>query len=212
MTDFMPQAAVAGASVVSFAADLPDSHREDIYLSTLYAQRATRAACEDGLSGDWFEYYCRTLKFIGWDMPRPQSLLAVPGGSMGNAATEQISARLGEVFSEQTNRALAALERNAEALGIFESTSLSGDMGHFQIIPCVQKDAYRVQMGIYHRQFSFRGQVSQFLFSDQRDIVQNSVEQISVITFNTLYYEQFRAKVKRSVLSQSLKYLNNLDI
>lgn len=83
MMGSVPQAAVVGGSVVAFAAGLPESHREDVYLSTIYAQRATRAACNDGLSGDWFDYYCKTLKFIGWDVPCPEGLAPVQGGSMG---------------------------------------------------------------------------------------------------------------------------------
>jgi hypothetical protein len=42
--------------------------------------------------------------------------------------------------------------------------------------------------------------------------VHSSTEQMSVITFNTLYYAQFREKVKRSVLSQSMKYLKGLEV
>ncbi|WP_030128255.1 hypothetical protein [Pseudomonas sp. QTF5] len=212
MTFIFPQAAVVGGSVVAFAAGLPESHREDIYLSTMFAQRATRAAYNDGLSGNWFDYYCNQLRFIGWDVPRPEGLSPIQGGSMGAAAAQHIAIRLGEGFSEPTNRALVALERNASALDLFESTSLSQDAGFFQMIPCVQKDAHRVEMGIYHRQFQFRRETSRFFFIDQDDLVQNSTEQLSVITFNTLYYAQFREKVKKSVLSQTFKYLSSLEI
>lgn len=212
MTESIPQAAVVGGSVVAFAAGLPESHREDVYLSTMYAQSATRAAYNDGLSGDWFDYYCNTLKFIGWNVPRPEGLPSIQGGSMGTAASQHIATRLGEVFFDPANRALAALEGNMQALDLFESTSLSQDAGFFQMIPCVQKDAYRVEMGIYHRQFRLRREMSRFLFLDQDDLVQNSTEQMSVITFNTLHYAQFRDKVKKSVLSQTLKYLSALEL
>ena len=212
MTSSVPQAAVVGGSVVAFAAGLPESHREDVYLSTIYAQRATRAAYNDGLSGDWFDYYCKTLKFIGWDVPRPEGLAPVQGGSMGEAASQHIATRLGETFSSPTNRALAALESNTQALELFESTSLSQDAGFFQMIPCVQKDAHRVEMGIYHRQFQLRREMSRFLFINQDDLMQSSTEQMSVITFNTLYYAQFRDKVKKSVLSQAFKDLSALEI
>lgn len=42
---FAPPAAVVGGSVVSFASGLPASHREDVYMSTAFAQtrRAQRS-------------------------------------------------------------------------------------------------------------------------------------------------------------------------
>lgn len=212
MTISVPQAAVVGGSIVAFTSGLPESHREDIYLSTLYAQRATRAAYLDGLSGDWFDYYCRTLKFIGWDVPPPEGLSPIQGGAMGEMASQRIETRLGEVFSDPANRALAALEKNEQALDLFESTSLSQGAGFFQMIPCVQKGAHRVEMGIYHRQFLVRREMSGYLFINEDDWVQNDTEQMSVITFNTLLYAQFRDKVKKAVVSQSLKYLEALEI
>ena len=79
---FAPPAAVVGGSVVSFASGLPPSHREDVYMSTAFAQNATRAAFEAGLSGEWFEYYCNQLRFLGWDVPRPQAFVPEQGGVM----------------------------------------------------------------------------------------------------------------------------------
>ncbi len=212
MTQPIPQAAVVGGSVVAFAGDLPESHREDIYLSTTYAQRATRAAVRDGLSGDWFEYYRNTLKFIGWDVPKPEVLLPDPGDLMGSRALQLISTQLGLAHVDPLRRALTALERNALALNVFESTSLSQDAGCFQMIPCVLKAPNRVEMGLYHRQFKVDRSVSRFLFVDYEELVHDSTEQIAVITFNTLHYAQFRDKVKKSVLSQSLKDLSALEI
>ena len=167
MIDSIPKAAaVVGGSVISFAGDLPDTHREDIYLSTMYAQRATRDAFNDafndGLSGDWFAYYRNVLRFIGWDVPVPEGLPLKQGYPMSEQASLGISARLGEQFSHPLRRALAALESDSLALDLFESTSLSQNAGCFQMIPCVQKGPNRVEMGIYHRQFQIRRSVSRF--------------------------------------------------
>lgn len=212
MTSLMPQAAVVGGSVVSFAAGLPETQREDVYLSTMFAQRATRAAYNDNLSGDWFSYYCNQLKFIGWDVPRPQGLLPIRDQSMGEGASQHIATRLGDAFHGPAHRALAALESNPRALGLFESTSVSQDTGSFQVIPCVRKGLHRVEMGLYHCQFRLRRTTSRFLFIERDDLVLSSVEQLSVITFNTLHYATFREKVKRSVMSQSHAYLSALEL
>ncbi|AEV60684.1 hypothetical protein [Pseudomonas ogarae] len=212
MTGPIPSAAVVGGSVVSFAAGLPASQREDVYLSTLYAQRATWGAYRAGLSGNWFDYYCNQLKFLGWDVPRPQLLSAIEGKPLGAGATQHIEARLGEAFQAPASGALAALERNPKALELFESTSLSRDRGIFQMIPCVPNGTHRVEMGVYHCQFQLRRQTSRFLFIERGDWVRSSVEQMTVINFNTLYYATFREKVKRSVMSQTSTYLSALEL
>lgn len=212
MTELIaPQAAVVGGSVVAFANGVQASQREDIYMSTAFAQNATRAALQDGLVGDWFTYYRDVLRFIGWDVPKPTAL--TPSGTrMAGQAVQGIETVIGEAYSEPVRRALLAMERNTSALKLFEDTSLRGNVGYFQVIPCLPSGPNKVQMGIYHRQFQVRQQVSGFLFGGNPAIIHNSVEQIAVITFNTLHYAQFREKVKKSVVSGSLKYLSSLDI
>jgi hypothetical protein len=54
--------------------------------------------------------------------------------------------------------------------------------------------------------------VTRYLFTKNESLEQKSTEQITTITFNTLYYGEYREKVKRSVISQSLDYLSALDI
>lgn len=213
MTDLIsPPAAVVGGSIVSFASGLPASHREDVYMCTAFAQMATRAAEADGLSGDWFAFYCNQLRFLGWDVPKPQTFNPAPSTSMGSKATERIRSALGEKFALPISRALADLEHNASALSLFESTSLSADVGHFQMIPCVMNGAHKVDMAIYNRKFSMLKKISRFLFVKNASLEEGGNEQLTMITFNTLYYAQFREKVKRSVLSQSVKYLSELEI
>ncbi|WP_434592777.1 hypothetical protein J3Q09_24440 [Pseudomonas sp. R4-83] len=213
MTDLVaPQAAVVGGSVVAFAGGLPASHRDDIYMSTAYAQRATRAAFEDGLSGDWFEYYSNVLRFIGWDVPKPQTLAPSNTSLMAGHATQRIASVWGESFSEPMRLALRAMERNALALELFESTSVRANVGYFQMIPCIMNGPNKVQMGVYHRQFEIERVAGGFLFSEDETLIHNSVEQVAAITFNTLYYAQFRDKVKQSVITGSLKYLSGLEI
>ncbi|MOA66182.1 hypothetical protein D3C78_1928490 [compost metagenome] len=50
------------------------------------------------------------------------------------------------------------------------------------------------------------------MFIERGDWVRNSVERMTVINFNTLYYATFREKVKRSVMSQTSTYLSALEL
>lgn len=210
MIDTTAQAAVVGGSLIAFAGDLPKSHREDIYLSTLYAQRATRAAVADGLVGDWFEYYRKVLKFIGWDVPSPAGLRGMPTGTMGDQVVQQITKRLGDSFASPIRRAMAALEQNLAALELFESSSLTQEVGVFQTIPCVANGLHKVELGLYHREFRLYRGAPRFLFAPEQ--VQESREQMALLTFNTLYYAEFREKVKKAVLAQSLRAIRAVEI
>jgi hypothetical protein len=210
MIDTTAQAAVVGGSLIAFADDLPKSHREDIYLSTLYAQKATRAAVADGLAGDWFEYYRNTLKFIGWDVPAPAGLPVMSADTMGGQVVQQIAKRLGDSFASPIRRAMVALEQNLVALELFESSSLTQEVGIFQTIPCVANGPNKIELGLYHREFRLYRGAPRFLFGPEQ--VQESREQMAVLTFNTLYYAQFREKVKKAVLAQSLRAIHALEI
>lgn len=209
---FAPPAAVVGGSVVSFASGLPASHREDVYMSTAFAQNATRAAFEAGLSGEWFEYYCNQLRFLGWDVPRPQAFVPEQGGVMAGQAINRISTRLGADFAWPMSRALKQMERNASASELFDSTVLRAQGSIFQLIPCVMNGPNRVDMGVYHRQFKLERKATGILFLDDQSLISNSLEQMALISFNTLHYGTFREKVKKSVLTQSLKYLSELEL
>ncbi|MGL6243972.1 hypothetical protein [Pseudomonas sp.] len=213
MTDLIaPPAAVVGGSIVSFASNLPASHREDIYMSTAFAQKATRDAVNDGLSGDWFDYYCGQLRFLGWDVPTPRTFSPVPAAPMGSKAIQRIRESIDDRFSDSISRALTKLERNSQALEVFESTTLKGNIAYFQMIPCVMNGANKVDMAVYHRKFTIARNISRFLFNKNESLEQKSTEQITTITFNTLHYATFREKVKKSVVSQSMNYLSALDI
>lgn len=145
-------------------------------------------------------------------MPKPQTLTPSRNNLMAGQATQRIAAVLGEQFCEPMRRALQVMERNTLALRLFESTSLRANVGYFQMIPCVMSGPNKVKMGIYHRQFQIVRETSGFLFSEDETLIHNSVEQMAAITFNTLHYAQFREKVKNSVITGSLKYIDGLEI
>lgn len=212
MTNFDSQAAVVGGSVVAFAAGLPASHREDIYMITAYAQQATRAAVNDGLSGSWFDYYRKQLQFLGWDVPKPQRLSPLADGALGSQGARQILLELGESYSTPMIRALEAMERNAQAIALFDDIAYTAEAGVFQMIPCVMDGPNKVVLGLYHREFRVSRRGSGFLFGKGAAQVHDSTEQIASVTLNLLHYAGFRERVKKSVLSHSLKYINSLHL
>ncbi|MHA6786751.1 hypothetical protein ACWA6H_03475 [Pseudomonas bijieensis] len=207
-----PAAAVVGGSIVSFDEGLSFQDREDIYLSNLYAQLATRSAYKDGLVGNWFDYYKNKLRYLGWDSARPVSAGRAGQGLMVDSVSRQISRSFDERFSRQASQALGTLRRNPDALEVFERTSLLRDTGCFQVIPCTSKSSGRIEIGLYHKQFRTRRTVSRFLFWPIEDVVESSQEEMAVITFSTLHYATFREKVAAAVMSETVRHLHALEL
>lgn len=207
-----PGAAVVGSSIVSFSEGLSPQDREDIYLSNLYAQLATRSAYEDGLVGNWFDYYKNKLRFLGWDTARSVTPEQVGRGQMADSVSRQISDSVGDRFSRPASLALAALKRNSTALETFEGTSLLHERGIFQMIPCALKSPGKVEIALYHMQFNTRPRVSEFLFWPIEDVVESSQEQMAIITFSTLHYATFREKVAAAVVAETTRHLHELEI
>lgn len=207
-----PRAAVVGGSIVSFNEGLSPQDREDIYLSNLYAQLATRSAYKDGLVGNWFDYYKNKLRYLGWDSARPVSPGQAGQGLMADSVARQLSRSLGENFSWPASQALGALKRNRNALDAFEGASLVRDTGFFQVIPCTPKSPGKIEIALYHKQFSIRRTVSKFLFWPMEEIVETSQEEMAIITFSTLHYAAFREKIAAAVVAETTRQLHALEI
>lgn len=200
-----------GGSLISFSEGMSAQDQEDIYLSNLYAQLATRSAYRDGLVGNWFDYYKNKLRFLGWDTARPVSLIEAGRGLMADSVSRQLSQSLAGSFSQQASRALGALKNNPDAIDVFEGASLQRDRGFFQVIPCMPKSSTNIEIALYHKQFSMRRTVSKFLFWPMEEIVATSLEQMAIITFNTLHYATFRKKVAAAVMAETTRNIHALE-
>ncbi|MBC3385956.1 hypothetical protein [Pseudomonas sp. SWRI179] len=206
------RAAVIGGSLVSCNEGMSAQDREDIYLSNLYAQLSTRSAYRDGLVGNWFDYYKNKLRYLGWDTARPVSLAEAGRGLMADSVSRQISESLGGDFSQQASQVLAALRNKPDAIEVFEGASLQRDRGFFQVIPCVSTTPGKVEIALYHKQFSTRRVVSKFLFWPMEDVVTTSIEQLAIVTFSTLHYATFRKKVVAAVMAETTRNIHAVEL
>ncbi|WLH01921.1 hypothetical protein PSH92_03345 [Pseudomonas beijingensis] len=203
-------AAVVGSSLLSFDQRLSPQDREDICLSNLYAQMATRSAYQDGLVGSWFSYYRNTLRYLGWDSARSLRPGQAGEGSMAESISRQLSQAFDERFARPATESIGALERNPKALEVFERASLQHDSAFFQITSCLPKSPGRIEVALYHKQFSLRKAVSTFLFWPIEQVVQTSLEEMAVVTFNTLHYATYREKVLAAVIAETTRNIHAL--
>lgn len=207
---FHTPAAVVGSGVVSFDQGLSAQDREDICLSNLYAQLATRSAYRDGLVGSWFNYYRNTLRYLGWDSARSLRPGQMGEGSVAESVSRQISQAFDERFARSATESIGALARNPDALEAFERASLQHQSAFFQVIPCLPKSPGRIEVGLYHKQFSIRKTVSTFLFWPIEEVVLDSLEEMAVVTFNTRHYATFREKVLAAVVAETTRNIHAL--
>ncbi|WP_434572639.1 hypothetical protein [Pseudomonas sp. Z3-6] len=204
-------AAVVAGSLVSFGEGLSRQDREDICLSNLYAQLATRSAYRDGLVGDWFSYYTNKLRYLGWDSARPLRSGQPGEGSMAESVSHQLSQSFEERFAQPAIESIGALKRHPDALEVFERASLQQESAFFQVIPCLPKSSGRIEIALYHKQFSIRRTVSTFLFWPIEEVVQTSLEEMAIVTFSTLHYSTFRERVRASVIAETTRNIHALE-
>ena len=182
------QASVVGASVVSFLPGVPAQQRESVQLATLFAQRAALSAYKDGQVEDWYSYYKNQLKYFGWDAT-PADATYRPDPSrqrVVDQALEKISQVAGRPYAEASRRSLEALEKNGNALSLFESRSRNLDYAYFQLIPCSQGTSGVVDMVLYHETLNISEQSRGFLFQSSKTV---SSARAELVRFNTRGFE-----------------------
>src|SRR5471030_2839479 len=131
----IPDAAVVGGSVVSFSAGMSSQDREDIYLSNLFAQMATRSAYRDGLVGNWFDYYRNKLRFLGWDSASPVRPVPVTAAFMADNVCQQISHSFGERFSSQPVKPLSPSDATPLRWMVLKGPACHGTVVSFRSFP-----------------------------------------------------------------------------
>lgn len=201
--------AVVGGSVLSMGTGISTQDRIDIYNVLAFVQNDTRDVVEKGLLvGDWFDYYQNKLRFYGFAARRLE--LHVPRGeadqSLAMSAVQTLEKHDPHAAS-LAQRSLDYLKQDQMAESLFSRSSAQGDHRHFQVIPCVAAGPGRVDVLVYHRSVQFAYEELSF-FLNTRSIQSTTLERrLEVFTFNTRFYDAFRAKIAASLargLKQSL--------
>ncbi|WP_327439555.1 hypothetical protein [Pseudomonas donghuensis] len=203
------QAAVVGASLMSFMPGLSPGQRSSVQLAILQAEQETRFVHEQGQVEDWYSYYKNKLKFYGWDAV-PPSEVHWPGqerSGIVDGALKAISAIAGDDYALSTERAMQGLKRNARALLQFEQRTRQ--QGVFQLLPCAPASNGSVDMVLYHELVDVSELSAGFLYRQRRQ----KLLRAELVRFNTrLFDQQFRSKVQRSLQSVALREILDLKV
>ncbi|MDF0733769.1 hypothetical protein P0Y43_24120 [Pseudomonas entomophila] len=203
------EAAVVGASVVSFIPGVTVEQRQAVKLAALWAESTTLKTLPGATAGEQYDYYRKQLKFLGWDAqppeeahwPDPQRPAIV------DQALRRIDAVAGERHSSGMALAFEALKGEGPALLHFESRCQ--ERGVFQLLSCAPVGNNYVDMVVYHEAADAKLLTAGFLFRERRSLKVSA----ELVRFNTrLFVQQHRDKVLRATEKISLKEIHTLRI
>ncbi|WP_136478341.1 hypothetical protein [Pseudomonas sp. DG56-2] len=204
-----PQAAVIGAGLVSFMADVSLAQRSSVKLALLQAEQETRFAFEHGLITDWYGFYKNKLKFYGWDA-LPASEVHWPDNERSeivDKALLAISAVAGSQYARGMQLAMHGLNLNTTARLQFEQRTR--EQGVFQLLPCAPARNGCVDMVVYHEALEQSQLCAGFLFRERT----HQRVKAELVRFNVrLFEQQFRAKVEKSLEAVALREIIELQI
>lgn len=64
-------ASVAGSGLLSFAPEISERERMSVIYALRFAQQAASGLYGERAGDDWFTYFYRQLRFLGWDAEPP---------------------------------------------------------------------------------------------------------------------------------------------
>ena len=144
------EAAVVGASLVSFIPGISLGQRKAVKLATLWAETVTLQDMAKETAQEQYQYYRKKLMYLGWDAksaeevhwPDPERPKIV------DQALSKIDAIAGARHSSHMALALEALKKNGKPLLHFESRSK--DRAQFQLLSCAPVSGNYVDIVVYH--------------------------------------------------------------
>lgn len=133
-------AAVSASSVVSFVENLTPQQKEDVLLSTLFAQRAADAMYDPAdQMGDWLERYLDVLALLGWSAearPQMQQNVLKGSASFSDAVLNILAAIATQnqfAILESALEGLKSLGDGSGTIKLFDLSSTVTKGGHFQV-------------------------------------------------------------------------------
>jgi len=212
------QGAVAAGSVVSFTEDLKSQCKEDVLNGTLLAQLAANKKYNRYKdTQNWYKFYIEVLENIGWNIGQ---------FNFRQYNSEQESFQISEVvesliiqltgnnsaFVVTVVKTLAALQMSTSGRKIFGSTSVSGQNGNFQIVPCATDKNGDVIAAFLGGFFSADFMTKDYFFVTWRKQKIKLFYSTQMLTLNESVYGRVREKVKEKLGDNAKKFIEDLDI
>jgi hypothetical protein len=164
------KAAVSASSVISFVENLTPGQKEDVLLSTLFAQRAADAKADPiKARAAWFDVYSKVLSALGWvreNTPFEASQKMQAQGSFDKVIlTTLAQVATGNQFKiiESAIEALRGLTNDDGKIQLFDLETSSTTGGNFQI-GSAEASGDVISMAIGAFNFSYKDKKQNVLF------------------------------------------------
>ncbi|MBD1554334.1 hypothetical protein [Pseudomonas typographi] len=147
---------VIGASVLIFDDDIEPAQRKAVSLAVRFAYRATQDLYKEQ-GGQWYDYYRRQLRFLGWDAQPPSHVYAPDTRrvSITDHACKQVAAQ-GLRFGELAARGLDKLKGSPQGTALLEHYAREHHHGMYQLLPCTARrgaaGARLLDLLVYHEE------------------------------------------------------------
>ncbi|WP_426150306.1 hypothetical protein [Pseudomonas sp. DC3000-4b1] len=156
----LSDSAVLGPGLLSFGTDISERERMSVIHALRFAQQAAWDAYPGNPAGDWFDHFCRQLRWLGWDARPPQPY--TPSRSrqrLFDTAVEALALN-GPRFRQVAAMGIEALLQNRPGLLLFERYARRHHHGMFQIMPCARARLDNgtpvLDMLLYHEELDMR--------------------------------------------------------
>ncbi|BDM20797.1 MULTISPECIES: hypothetical protein [Pseudomonas] len=203
------EAAVVGASLVSFIPGTSKAQREAVKLASLWAETVTLSDLADAPAQEQYNYYLNKLKYLGWDAktaeqvhwPSPERVAVV------EQVLSKIGAVAGETHSTHMALALSALKKSGPPLLHFEKRSQ--ERAQFQLMSCAPVSGNYVDIVLYLEAGDSAEFTAGFLFRERRDMRVTA----ELVRFNThLFDQERRSAVERALVKITLKEIHEMEV
>lgn len=158
---------VIGSGVLAFASEIQARDRQAITLALRFAHRAAQDLYEEA-EDDWFQYYRRQLRFLGWDAQ--PALISNTARLQGLAITERAREHMqaqGTHFAALGGRGLKALARSPNGMKLLEQFARRHRHGMFQLFSCRPGKAPSgvpvIDLVVYHEELDLGASKGWFL-------------------------------------------------
>lgn len=190
-------AVVIGGALAGFLAGVEPLARESVKLALMFAQRATREVFEKGFVDDWFEYYFKQLKFLGWDALPPGRKISEPSrGVVLERVLKTLEQAKSQQFADLIERAVRGMRSNPDALSLFDTEARNKGSVIFQFIPCAMQDPGYVDLVLYQREVVVAESASSLLYAEKFESKALLTPHVELVRFNARGFQQtHQAKV-----------------
>lgn len=212
------QAAVNASSVVSFVENLTPGQKEDVLLSTLFAQRAADAKADPITQrAAWYAAYMKMLGIMGWT--RESQPFEASHKMKGNGSFDQvILATLAQVATgnqfkivETAIEALRGLASGDGKIELFDFETSSTTGGNFQIGSAeAAGDVISLALGAFN--FTFKDKKQNILFVSWGKNELDYWLSASRMSLSPTIYADVRETVKSKLADSRQRLIADIDI